>query len=173
MDTWRVPGGTTASSKAQRARKKARVRAIHAKIENLRKDQLHKLFTALVEEYGAIFIGNVKASALAKTRMAKSVLDAGWGLFRNMLQYKCDCASVWFDEVDEAYSAPTCSCCKRCTDPKGLEGLGIRERACLDCGAYHHRDINTADNVLAAGRRRLAEGIPAFPRIARKPQAEC
>ncbi|WP_341319439.1 transposase [Paraburkholderia sp. IMGN_8] len=91
-------------AKAQRARKKARVRAIHAKIKNSRKDQLHKLSTALVQEYGAIFIGNVNASALAKTRMAKSVLDGGWSSFRTMLQYKCDYAGVWFDEVDEAYS---------------------------------------------------------------------
>lgn len=49
-------------------------------------------------EYGAIFIGKVNASALAKTRMAKSVLDAGWSLFRTMLQYQSDDAGVWFDE---------------------------------------------------------------------------
>jgi putative transposase len=147
---------------AQRANRKARVRAIHAKIKNSRKDQLHKLSTALVEEYGAIFVGNVNASALAKTRMAKSVLDAGWSMFRTMLQYKCDDAGVWFDEVDEAYTTQTCSCCKRRTGPKGLEGLGIREWACPECGAYHHRDINSADNILAAGRRRLAVGIPVL-----------
>lgn len=149
-------------AKAQRARKKARVRAIHTKIKNSRKDQLHKLSTALVEEYGTTFIGNVNASALAKTRMAKSVLDAGWSMFRTMLRYKCDDAGVWFDEVDEAYSTRTCSCCKGHTGPKGLEGLGIREWACLECGAYHHRDINSAENILAAGRRRLAEGIPVL-----------
>ncbi|WP_246217525.1 RNA-guided endonuclease InsQ/TnpB family protein [Paraburkholderia panacisoli] len=143
-------------AKAQRAKNKARVRALHTKIKNSRKDQLHKLSTALVEEYGAIFIGNVNASALAKTRMAKSVLDAGWSAFRTMLQYKCDYAGVWFDEVDEAYSTVICSCCKRRTGPKGLEGLRIREWACLECGAYHHRDINSADKILAAGRRRLA-----------------
>jgi IS605 OrfB family transposase len=150
-------------AKAQRAKKKARVRAIHAKIKNSRKDQLHKLSTALVEEYGAIFIGNVNASALARTRMAKSVLDAGWSLFRTMLQYKCDGADVWFDEVDEAYSTQTCSCCKRRTGPKGLEDLGIREWARFECGAYHHRDITAAENILAAGRRRLAVGIPVLP----------
>ncbi|WP_232072299.1 RNA-guided endonuclease InsQ/TnpB family protein [Paraburkholderia pallida] len=149
-------------TKAQRARKKARVRALHAKIKNSRKDQLHKLSTALVQEYGAIFVGNVNASALARTRMAKSVLDAGWSLFRTMLQYKSDDAGVWFDEVDEKYSTQTCSCCNRRTGPRGLEGLGIREWACLECGTYHHRDINAAENILAAGRRRLAVGIPAL-----------
>ncbi|QBR03736.1 RNA-guided endonuclease InsQ/TnpB family protein [Paraburkholderia pallida] len=150
-------------AKAQRSGKKARVRALHAKIKNSRKDQLHKLSTALVQEYGAIFVGNVNASALARTRMAKSVLDAGWSLFRTMLQYKSDDAGVWFDEVDEAYSTQTCSCCNRRTGPRGLEGLGIREWACFECGAYHHRDINAADNILAAGRRRLAVGIPVLP----------
>jgi putative transposase len=113
--------------KAQRARKKARVRALHAKIKNSRKDQLHKLSTALVKEYGAIFIGNVNASALARTRMAKSVPDAGWSSFRIMLQYKGDHAGVWFEEVDERYSTQTCSCCNRRTGPKGRAGLGIRE----------------------------------------------
>ncbi|WP_336601635.1 transposase [Paraburkholderia bengalensis] len=148
--------------KAQRARKKTRVRALHAKIKNSRKDRLHKLSTALVKEYGAIFIGNVNASALARTRMAKSVLDAGWSLFRTMLQYKGDCAGVWFEEVDERYSTQTCGCCNRRTGPKGREGLGIREWACLECGAYHQRDINAAVSILAAGRRRLAEGIPVL-----------
>ncbi|WP_281291314.1 RNA-guided endonuclease InsQ/TnpB family protein [Paraburkholderia panacisoli] len=150
-------------AKAQRANGKARARAIHAKIKNSRKDQLHKLSTALVEEYGAIFIGNVNASPLARTRMAKSVLDAGWSSFRTMLQYKSDDAGVWFDEVDEAYSTQACSCCKRRTGPKSLEGLRIREWPCPECGAYHHRDINSAENILTVGRRRLAEGIPVLP----------
>jgi putative transposase len=108
------------------APRRKRACALHAKIKHARKDQLHKLSTALVEEYGAIFIGNVNASALAKTRMAKSVLDAGWSAFQDMLQYKSDDAGVWFDEVDEAFSTQTCSCCKRRTGPKGLEGLRIR-----------------------------------------------
>jgi transposase len=62
---------------AQRANKISRVKTIHAKIANLRKDFQHQLSTALVRRYGAIFVGNVNASALAQTRMAKFVLDAG------------------------------------------------------------------------------------------------
>lgn len=132
--------------KAQGARKKARVRARHAKIKNSRKDPLHKLSTVLVKEYGAIFIGNVNASALDRTRMAKSVLDAGWSRFRTVLRYKGDHAGVWFEEV----ATQTCNCRNRRTGPKGREGLGIKEWACTECGAYHHRDINLAVNILAA-----------------------
>jgi transposase len=124
---------------------------------------LHKLSTTLVEEYGAIFIDNVNASALAKTRMAKSLLDAGWSLFRTMLHCKCDDARAWLDEVEEAYSAPTCSRCKRRTGSKGLGDPGIREWARFECDAYHHRDINAAANILAAGRLRLVVGIPGLP----------
>jgi putative transposase len=147
---------------AQRARKQNRTRAIHAKIANRRKDFLHKLSTTLVKQHGAIFVGNVNAQALAKTKMAKSVLDAGWSMSRTMLQYKCDDAGVWFEEVNEAYSTQTCSVCKSRTGPKGLEGLGIRGWTCIECGTEHNRDQNAAKNILAAGHRRLAEGIPSL-----------
>lgn len=147
---------------AQRARKKSRVKAIHAKIAARRKDALHKLSTTLVKGYGAIFIGNVNAAGLAKTTMAKSVLDAGWSAFRTMLQYKCDSAGVWFEEVNEAFSTQTCSCCGSRTGPKGVAGLGIREWLCAGCGTVHDRDVNAARNILAAGRGRLAGGIPVL-----------
>ena len=146
---------------AQRARKKARMRAIHAKIAARRKDRLHKISTALVQRHGAIFVGNVNAQALTRTRAAKSVLDAGWSAFRTMLQYKCDDAGVWFEEVDEAYSTQTCSACSARSGPRGLQGLGIREWTCA-CGATHHRDVNAAMNILAVGRDRLAVGIPVL-----------
>jgi len=147
---------------AQRAGKKARVRAIHAGIANRRKDFLHKLSARLVAENGAIFVGNVNAAGLARTRMAKSVLDAGWSTFRTMLQYKCDDAGVWFEEVDEAFSTQTCSACLARSGPRGLKGLGIREWSCPDCGAAHDRDVNAAKIILARGLARLAGGIPSL-----------
>jgi putative transposase len=144
---------------AQRARKRSRTRAIHARIANRRKDFLHKLSTQLVNGYGAIFVGNVNASALAKTGQAKSVLDAGWSSFRTMLRYKCDDAGVWFEEVNETFSTQTCSVCNSRAGPQGREGLGMRGWQCSVCEAIHDRDVNAAQNILAAGHRRLAEGI--------------
>ena len=147
---------------AQRANNKKRVQAIHAKISNTRKDFHHKLSTQLVKENIAIFVGNVNAKSLAKTKMAKSVLDAGWTAFRTMLKYKSDNAGVWFEEVNEAYSTQTCSCCgSRQDSPKGRAGLRIREWTCSECGTTHDRDVNAAMNILALGHERLAEGITA------------
>jgi putative transposase len=149
---------------AQRAGKKDRVRAIHAKIANRRKDSLHQFSTRLVREYDAIYVGNVNASALAKTPHAKSVLDAGWSAFRTMLRYKCDFAGTTFAEVDEAFSTQTCSACDSRSGPQGIAGLGIRAWICSGCGTVHDRNVNAAKIILAAGRRRLAEGIPALSR---------
>ena len=147
---------------AQRANKTARVKAIHAKIKNQRKDFNHKLSTKLAKNFSMIFVGNVNASGLLKTKMAKSVLDAGWSQFRTMLQYKCDGTGTWFEQVNESFSTQTCSACKTRSGPRGLEGLGIREWACSSCGTKHHRDINSAKNILACGHARLAAGIPVL-----------
>ncbi len=147
---------------AQRARKKDRAKAIHARIGNCRKDFLHKLSTRLVGEHGAIFVGNVNAKSLAKTGQAKSVLDAGWSTFRTMLQYKCADAGVWFEEINEAHSTVTCSSCQSRTGPKGVAGLRIREWSCCECGSLHDRDVNAARNILQRGHALLAEGIPAL-----------
>lgn len=149
---------------AQRAGKKQRAKAIHAKIANQRKDMLHQFSTALVNSNAAIFVGGVASSGLVKTKMAKSTLDAGWSMLKTMLEYKSHQAGIVFEVVNEAYSTQTCSCCGGipASSPKGRAGLGIREWTCSNCGAVHDRDINAAMNILAAGHRRLAEGIPAL-----------
>jgi IS605 OrfB family transposase len=140
---------------AQRANKTARVRALHAKIANRRKDFLHKLSTRLVRTHQALFIGDVSPSALAQTRMAKSVLDAGWSTFRTMLQYKGDDAGSWVEEIDEYDSTQECSACHARTGPKGLAGLAVRNWTCV-CGAVHDRDVNSALNIKHRGLAGLA-----------------
>ena len=147
---------------AQRARKKKRVKAIHAKIANRRKDAIHKFTTNLVKNNAAIFVGDVASAKLAKTKMAKSTLDAGWAMFKTTLEYKCRQAGVVFEVVNEAYSTQTCSACGALPEsrPNGIAGLRIREWTCSECGTVHDRDVNAARNILAAGHCRLAGGIP-------------
>lgn len=151
-------------AKAQRARKKKQVRNIHAKIANSRRDHLQKASTELVRNNSMIIIGNLNASKLIKTKMAKAVLDSGFSAFRTMLKYKCENAEVWFEEVDEKYTTQTCSCCGAITDssPKGRAGLRIREWTCSACNTTHDRDINAAKNILRIGRDTLAGGIPSL-----------
>ena len=148
---------------AQRAKNKKRVRALHAKIANCRKDYLHKASTMLVKNNALIVVGNLSAKKLVRTKMAKSVLDTGFAAFKTMLKYKCENAGVLFEEVNEAYTTQTCSCCgSRHSSPKGRSGLGIREWNCMECGTLHDRDINSAINILALGHERLAVGIPVL-----------
>jgi len=135
---------------AQRAGNKRRVRAIHAKIGNVRRDFHHKLSTRLAREHAFIAVGNVKPKGLAKTRMAKSVLDAGWSTLRAMLAYK----AAFYVLVDERFTTQTCSSCGSLPPerPRGIAGLGIRTWECSACGESHDRDVNAARNILRIGR---------------------
>jgi IS605 OrfB family transposase len=140
---------------AQRAGKKNRARAIHAKIANRRKDAMHKLSTKLVAQNAAIFVGDVSTAKMVKMGNGKSTLDAGWAMFKTMLDQKATQAGVVFEEVKEAYSTQTCSSCGSIEGPKGLAGLGVREWTC-SCGAHHDRDVNAALNIRATGLAKLA-----------------
>lgn len=150
-------------AKAQRANKKRLAKTIHAKIKNTRNDEIHKFSRKLVDKNAAIFVGNVNSKGLAKTKMAKSVLDAGWGMLKSMLGYKCAGAGILFLEVNEAYTTQTCSSCLKISgnSPKGRAGLGIREWTC-ECGVTHDRDVNAAKNILRLGHQSLAVGIPCL-----------
>jgi putative transposase len=142
---------------AQRAGKKARVRALHAKAAHRRRDHLHKLSSGQAREHCAIFVGNVDASALAQTGMAKSVLDSGWSTYRTMLRYKCDGAGVWFKEIDERYSTQECHVCHERTGPAGRDALGVRHWTCASCASAHHRDHNAAINIRERGLQWLEQ----------------
>jgi IS605 OrfB family transposase len=137
------------------------VRNIHAKVKNKRKDALHKFTTELVKNNAFIAVGDVSSEWAAKTTVAKSALDAGWGIFRSMIKYKSHLAGVDYMDVPERYTTQTCSSCGVISDtsPKGRTGLGIREWTCSSCGTTHDRDVNAARNILAAGHCRLAGGI--------------
>lgn len=146
---------------AQRAHKKQRVKAIHAKIAVRRKYALHKLSTQLVQEYG----GNHhwQRECVRPGEGPDGEICPGRGLERvqNHAVVQVRLAGVWFEEVKDAYSTQTCSVCGARSGPTGLKGLGIRGLTCGDCGTEHDRDINAAKNILAAGSGRLEGGTPS------------
>jgi putative transposase len=142
---------------SQRARNSKRVKSIHSKIKNVRRDHLHKVSCKLANANRLIVVGNVSSSKLAKTRMAKSVLDAGWSILKNMLEYKASRHQAIFKVVDERFTTQTCSTCGSLPEsrPQGIAGLGVREWVCSSCGANHDRDVNAAKNILRLGQSAL------------------
>jgi putative transposase len=138
-------------AQAQRRGHKRQAKRLHKKAANCRKDALHKFSRKLVNECGAIYIGDVSSSKLVKTRMAKSVLDSGWGMLRTMLQYKGHQAGRVVEEVNESFTTRVCSNCGCASGPRGLKQLGVTGWTCADCGTVHSRDLNAARNILARG----------------------
>lgn len=145
---------------AQRAGKKRQVKAIQVKIANQRRDYLHKASTDIAKRFGFIAVGNVSASKLAKTKMAKSVHDASWAVFKNMLAYKARLRGGMFEEVSEAHTTQTCSVCGclPASRPRGIAGLEIRQWTCDDCGTVHDRDVNAALNIARLAHETLGAG---------------
>ena len=141
-------------ARAQRAGRKRLARKIHRKVAAQRRHFLHETSTRIVGGNALICVGDVNSAALARTKMAKSVLDAGWTAFRSMLQYKTAMRpGARFVETNERYSTQTCSCCgSRGGAPRGVKGLRVRSWVCDGCGVLHDRDTNAALNILRSGR---------------------
>jgi IS605 OrfB family transposase len=149
---------------AQRAQKvPSRIRNIHRKTANRRKDFLHKLSAGIAKDFGLIVVGDVSPKKIAQTRLAKSVFDAGWTDFKNMLSYKAIRHGGSMIEVSERFSSQVCSNCGSMPDsrPRGIADIGIRDWSCDDCGAVHDRDVNAARNILRVGLDALVEGASA------------
>ena len=141
---------------AQRRGHKRKAKRLNRQASRRRKDALHRFSRKLVDSYQTIYIGDVSSLKLAKTRMAKSVLDAAWGMLKTQLQYKGEYAGRRVVIVDEKNTTRTCSSCRALTGPRGLDMLVVRTWICSACGDMHDRDVNAAKNILFAGRCSLS-----------------
>jgi IS605 OrfB family transposase len=147
-------GHAVALANAQRRGHKRQAKRIHRKAANQRKDALHKFSRKIVDSYQTIVVGDVSSTKLAKTKMAKSVLDSGWGMLKGFLDYKSQSAARSFSVVNESYSTRACSGCGSLTGPSGPAMLVVRQWVCSACGDEHDRDVNAARNILAGSRCR-------------------
>jgi putative transposase len=139
-------------AQAQRRGHKQQAKRIHRKAARCRADALHKFSRGIVDRYQNIVVGDVSSPKLVKTRMAKSVLDSGWGMLRRFLDYKSQQAARSFEVVSERNTSVTCSHCRALTGPRGVNGLIVRFWVCSNCGVLHDRDVNAARNTLIGSR---------------------
>jgi putative transposase len=136
-----------------------RVATAHARVADQRRDFHHKLSTGLVRDNQAIYVEDLCVKGLARTRLAKSVHDAGWSGFVHMLKYKCARYGRYFARIDRF--APTSQVCSACGVKDGPKPLHVRQWTCAGCGTVHDRDVNAAKIVLAQGRWERQNGCGA------------
>ncbi|MGA5506176.1 RNA-guided endonuclease InsQ/TnpB family protein [Streptomyces umbrinus] len=150
--------------KGSKNREKARLKVAraHVKVTDARREFHHQLSTKLISENQGIAVEDLSVAGLARTRLAKSVHDAGWSSFVNMLEYK----AVRYGRtlVRVGRFTPTSQVCSICGVKDGPKPLRVREWTCTACGSVHDRDHNAALNVQqAAGLAVSACGAPVGP----------
>ncbi|MFE3321445.1 RNA-guided endonuclease InsQ/TnpB family protein [Nocardia sp. NPDC059195] len=132
-----------------RAKARVKVARAHARVADTRRDWAHKQSTMIIRDNQAVFVEDLCVKGLARTRLAKSVHDAGWGMFIRMLEEKAARYGRAFLKVDRFF--PSSRLCSVCGVVSGKKPLHVREWSCV-CGAVHDRDLNAAMNIHAAGR---------------------
>ncbi len=148
-------------AQAQRRAHKRQAKRLHRTAARRRANAIHQFTRSIVNQYRSIYIGDVSSLKLVRTRMAKSVLDSGWGMLKTQLQYKGRQAGRIVEVVDERYSTRTCSGCGALTGRTGLDRLVVRQWRCGECAVTHDRDVNAARNLLIVGvRSRAVAGPP-------------
>jgi putative transposase len=139
-----------AKGSANRLEARRRVAVVHRKVRETRLDYAHKTALALVRDNQAVYAEDLAVSGLARTRLAKSVHDAGWAQLLRLIGEKAGQYGRTFHRVGRF--TPTSQTCSACGANDGPKPLHVRTWRCGACGAVHDRDVNAARNVLAAGR---------------------
>ena len=141
--------------KGSRNRAKAlfAVSKVHERIANLRGDFAHQLTHGLVAKYPALCLENLCIEGLAKTKLAKSMLDAAFGETVRQWKYKSLWNNVHAIQADRFF--PSTKLCNKCGYKNNNLTLSDREWDCPSCETRHSRDGNAALNLKAEGIRIL------------------
>lgn len=141
------------------------------RLANQRRDLLDKTTTMLARAYADISIEDLNVQGMtrtpkpkpdpnkpghylpngrkAKAGLNKRVLDAGFGMFRAMLAYKCAQTGARLHIIDRWY--PSSKTCSNCGTVKAKLPLDERTYHCDACGLVIDRDLNAAVNINVAG----------------------
>ena len=153
-----------------RARARHKVAVLHRKVRDKRTDHAHKTALALVRDSQAVYCEDIAVSGLARTRLAKSIHDAGWSQLLRLVEQKAAYHGRHFARIGRF--EPTSQVCSACGIKDGPKPLAVRHWTCKACGTIHDRDVNAAQNILVAGqadrlnasgcdtKSRLLSGLP-------------
>jgi putative transposase len=144
----------TQKGSANRAKAWVRVAAQHRKVREARADHLHKTALRLVRDNQAVCLEDLAVSGLARTRLAKSVHDAGWATLTRLLEEKAERYGRRVMKVGRWF--PSSQICSACGVKDGPKPLSVREWTCAGCGTVHDRDVNAARNSRLEGRKAAA-----------------
>jgi putative transposase len=136
-----------------RTKAKLKVAKIHEQIANIRSNHAHQLSHKLVTAHEAICLENLCIVGLARTKLAKSMLDAAFGQFLFQWKYK----SLWNNkhalQADRFF--PSTQLCSNCRHQNKELTLDDREWICPTCKTFHKRDLNAALNLRNEGIKQL------------------
>ena len=124
---------------------KAKLGRAHERVANIRRDVTHKLTASLVQRFRRIGIEDLNVAGMARTRLAKSVMDAAMAEVGRQLTYKAPLAGGVVVTADRWY--PSSKTCSACGVVYADLALGERRWTCDACGAEHDRDVNAAMNL--------------------------
>jgi len=116
---------------------------LHYKIGNVRKDFLHKESTKIAKQNHTVILEDLNISGMVKSRLSKSILDCGWGMFRTMLEYKTNVIAI-----NPKFTSQTCNDCGK-KDAKSR--ISQSKFVCTSCGVESNADENAAKNILSKG----------------------
>ena len=138
---------------ANRRKARFKVARLHQRIFNQRQDFLHKTSLAIIKQFKIISVEDLKIKNMVQNYyLAKSINDASWGCFVQMLSYKVEKTGGQLVKVNPKNTSKTCSKCGNIQDMP----LANREFKCLKCGFVCHRDLNASINLDTLGLREIS-----------------
>ena len=150
-------------------KQKNKIQKLHHHIANIRHDYLHKITTTISKNHAMIACEDLKVANMsksasgsvaehgrnvkAKSGLNKSILDQGWGMMVDMLEYKQQWRGGLLIKVNPRYTSQTCFECKHIAKENRRTQANFE---CIQCDHKANADVNAAKNILSAGHAVLS-----------------